>query len=157
MKKDGPCILDQTNASRKTLDLIADKWTILVLFALRNGTRRFAELRREIGGVTEKMLIQTLRNLERDGIVARKVYPTVPPKVEYSISELGWSLAPILDAISDWSYGNLGKVFASEQLLPRVRKMTFRWYRSPNWRLRLPTSRTRRLLKGTHISKLDAR
>ena len=106
MKKDapyGPCILDQTNASRKTLDLIADKWTILVLFALRSGTRRFAELRREISGVTEKMLIQTLRNLERDGIVARKVYPTVPPRVEYSISELGWSLAPILDAIIDWS------------------------------------------------------
>jgi DNA-binding HxlR family transcriptional regulator len=110
MKKDAPCILDQTNASRKTLDLIADKWTILVLFALRNGKRRFAELRREIRGVTEKMLIQTLRNLERDGIVARKVYPTVPPRVEYSISELGWSLAPILDAIIDWSYGNLGKV-----------------------------------------------
>ena len=64
------------------------KWTILVLFALRNGKRRFAELRREIRGVTEKMLIQTLRNLERDGIVARKVYPTVPPRVEYSISEL---------------------------------------------------------------------
>src|SRR6266403_1905406 len=98
-----PCILDQTNASRKTLDLIADKWTILVLFGLRNGKRRFAELRREIRGVTEKMLIQTLRNLERDGIVARKVYPTVPPRVEYSISELGWSLAPILDAIIDWS------------------------------------------------------
>src|SRR6266403_1816864 len=61
------------------------------------------ELRREIRGVTEKMLIQTLRNLERDGIVARKVYPTVPPRVEYSMSELGWSLAPILDAIIDWS------------------------------------------------------
>ena len=75
MKNDAPCILDQTNASRKTLDLIADKWTILVLFALRNGKRRFAELRREISGVTEKMLIQTLRDLERDGIVARKVYP----------------------------------------------------------------------------------
>jgi DNA-binding HxlR family transcriptional regulator len=109
MKKDAPCILDQTNASRKTLDLIADKWTILVLFALRHGKRRFAELRREIHGVTEKMLIQTLRNLERDGIVARKVYPTVPPKVEDSISELGWSLAPILDAIIDWSYGESGE------------------------------------------------
>ena len=69
MKNDAPCILDQTNASRKTLDLIADKWTILVLFALRSGKRRFAELRREISGVTEKMLIQTLRDLERDGIV----------------------------------------------------------------------------------------
>ena len=126
MKTDTPCILDQTNASRKTLDLIADKWTILVLFALRNGKRRFAELRREIRGVTEKMLIQTLRNLERDGIVGRKVYPTVPPKVEYSISELGWSLAPILDAIIDWSYGNLEKVFAARAAYEkkRVREKT---------------------------------
>ena len=113
MKKDAPCILDQTNASRQTLDLIADKWTILVLFALRGGKRRFAELRREIGGVTEKMLIQTLRKLERDGIVERKVHPTVPPMVEYRISELGWSLAPILDAIIAWSYENLVKVFAA--------------------------------------------
>ena len=105
--------MDQTNASRKTLDLIADKWTILVLFALRGGKRRFAELHREIGGITEKMLIQTLRNLERDGIVGRRVYPTVPPRVEYNISELGWSLTPVLDAIIDWSHGNLGKVFAA--------------------------------------------
>jgi len=72
------------------------------------------------------MLIQTLRDLERDGIVARKVYPTVPPKVEYSISELGWSLAPVLDAISDWSYGNLGKVFAARAAYEkkRVREKT---------------------------------
>jgi DNA-binding HxlR family transcriptional regulator len=113
MKADAPCILDQNNASRKTLELIADKWVILVLFALRGGERRFAELRREIGGITEKMLIQTLRNLERDGIVVRKVYPMVPPKVEYSISKLGWTLAPVLDAIVDWSHGHLSKVTAA--------------------------------------------
>jgi DNA-binding HxlR family transcriptional regulator len=82
-------------------------------FALRGGKRRFAELRRDIGGITEKMLIQTLRNLERDGIVDREVYPTVPPKVEYNISKLGRSLAPVLDAIVDWSHGNLEKVFAA--------------------------------------------
>jgi DNA-binding HxlR family transcriptional regulator len=112
--------------ARKTLDLIADKWTILALFALRSGKRRFAELRREFRGVTEKMLIQTLRNLERDGIVGRKVYPKVPPKVEYSISELGWSLAPILDAVIDWSYGNLEKVFAARAAYEkkRVREKT---------------------------------
>src|SRR5260370_17576238 len=121
MKKDAPCILDQTNAYRKTLDFIADKWTILALFALRNGKRRFAELRREISGVTEKMLIQTLRDLERDGIVARKVYPKVPPKVEYSISELGWSLAPVLDAIIDWVYRNLGKGFADRAAYDKKR------------------------------------
>jgi DNA-binding HxlR family transcriptional regulator len=128
MRKDAPCILDQTNASRKTLDLIADKWTILVLFALRGGKRRFAELRREIGGVAEKMLIQTLRNLERDGIVGRRVYPTVPPRVEYNISELGWSLTPVLDAIIDWSHGNLEKVFAARVAYEKkkVREATLR-------------------------------
>jgi DNA-binding HxlR family transcriptional regulator len=72
MRKGTPCILDQTNTSRKTLDLIADKWVILVLFALRNGTRRFAQMHRDIGGITQKMLIQTLRNLERDGLVLAK-------------------------------------------------------------------------------------
>jgi DNA-binding HxlR family transcriptional regulator len=58
MRKGTPCILDQTNTSRKTLDLIADKWVILILFALRNGTRRFAQMHRDIGGITQKMLIQ---------------------------------------------------------------------------------------------------
>jgi DNA-binding HxlR family transcriptional regulator len=113
MKKGTPCILDQSNTSRKTLDLIANKWAILILFALRNGERRFAEMHRDIGGITEKMLIQTLRNLERDGLVERKVYPVVPPKVEYRISKLGHSLAPVLDAIVAWSYGNLVKVHAA--------------------------------------------
>jgi DNA-binding HxlR family transcriptional regulator len=113
MEKGTPCILDQSNASRKTLSLIANEWAILVLFSLRNGKQRFAEMRQTIGGITEKMLIQTLRNLERDGLISRKVYPVVPPKVEYQISPLGHSLAPILDAIAAWSYGNLIKVHSA--------------------------------------------
>ena len=115
MEKGTPCILDQSNASRKTLDLIANKWAILVLFALRNGERRFAQLHKDIGGITEKMLIQTLRNLERDGLIQRKVFAVVPPKVEYRISPLGHSLAPVLDAIVAWSYGNLTKVHAARK------------------------------------------
>jgi DNA-binding HxlR family transcriptional regulator len=113
MQKGTPCILDQSNASRKTLSLIANKWAILVLFSLRNGKQRFAEMHRGIGGITEKMLIQTLRNLERDGLISRRVYPVVPPKVEYQISQLGHSLTPILDAIVAWSYGNLTKVHSA--------------------------------------------
>jgi DNA-binding HxlR family transcriptional regulator len=122
MRKGTPCILDQTNTSRKTLDLIADKWVILVLFALRNGTRRFAQMHRDIGGITQKMLIQTLRNLERDGLVSRKVYPVVPPKVEYRLSPLGDSLAPVLNAIVDWSHGNLEKVHAARAAYEKKHK-----------------------------------
>jgi DNA-binding HxlR family transcriptional regulator len=122
MRKGTPCILDQTNTSRKTLDLIADKWVILILFALRNGTRRFAQMHRDIGGITQKMLIQTLRNLERDGLVSRKVYPVVPPKVEYRLSPLGDSLAPILNAIVDWSHGNLEKVHAARAAYEKKHK-----------------------------------
>jgi DNA-binding HxlR family transcriptional regulator len=79
-------------------------------------TKRAAAIRsnaRDIGGITQKMLIQTLRNLERDGLISRKVYPVVPPKVEYRISPLGDSLAPILNAIVDWSHVNLEKVHAA--------------------------------------------
>jgi DNA-binding HxlR family transcriptional regulator len=110
MRKGIPCILDQTDTSRKTLDLIADKWVILVLVALRDGPRRFAEMHKIIGGITQKMLTQNLRSMERDGLNSRKVYPVVPPKVEYKLSPLGESLAPVLNAIVDWSHGNLMKV-----------------------------------------------
>lgn len=107
------CILDQSNPSRETLDLIADKWVVLVVFALRDGEKRFAQLHRAIEGVTQKMLIQTLRNMERDGLISRKIYPVVPPKVEYRLSPLGQSLKPLLIAISDWAEANLKKVHSA--------------------------------------------
>lgn len=89
--------------TRILLDRIADKWTVLVVGALVEKTKRFGQLRREIGGVSQKMLTQTLRQLERDGVVARKIYASVPPKVEYSLTELGRSLVSILDNIRKWS------------------------------------------------------
>jgi DNA-binding HxlR family transcriptional regulator len=89
--------------TRMVLDRIADKWTVLIIGALENKTKRFGELRREIGGVSQKMLTQTLRGLERDGLVARVVYASVPPKVEYSLTELGRTLVRILEAIRQWS------------------------------------------------------
>jgi len=98
------------------LDRIADKWTVLVVGALDDKTKRFGELRREIGGVSQKMLTQTLRGLERDGLVARMVYASVPPKVEYSLTELGRTLVRILEAIRDWSEENIEDVLKARSV-----------------------------------------
>ena len=89
--------------TRIVLDRIADKWSVLIVGSLVNKTKRFGELRREIGGVSQKMLTQTLRGLERDGLVARMVYASVPPKVEYSLTDLGSTLVHILEPIRTWS------------------------------------------------------
>ncbi len=85
-----------------TLSLIGDKWKILILRDLLPGTKRFSELRRSIGTVSQKVLTAQLRAMEKDGLVQRKVYAEVPPKVEYSLTELGKSLKPILDALWQW-------------------------------------------------------
>ena len=89
--------------SRVVLSRIADKWTALIIHVLATGTRRYATLQREIGGISQKMLTQTLRSLERDGLVARKVHPVVPPKVEYTLTPLGRTLIEPLNAICHWS------------------------------------------------------
>jgi DNA-binding HxlR family transcriptional regulator len=96
--------------TRMVLNRIADKWTVLIVGALEDKTKRFGELRREIGGVSQKMLTQTLRQLERDGVVVRTIYASVPPKVEYSLTELGHTLIRILDAIRKWSENNIKDV-----------------------------------------------
>jgi DNA-binding HxlR family transcriptional regulator len=98
------------------LDRIADKWTVLIVGALEDKKKRFGELRREIGGVSQKMLTQTLRGLERDGLVARVVYASVPPKVEYSLTELGRTLVPILEEIRGWSEKNIEDVLNARKV-----------------------------------------
>lgn len=108
-----PNIMLATCPSRQVLDLIADKWVVLVVRALSFGTRRHGEISRAIEGISEKMLSQTLRSLERDGIVQRKVYPVIPPKVEYSLTELGWSLNEVCNALSQWAEGHIGEVNAA--------------------------------------------
>ena len=85
-----------------TLMLIGDKWKVLILRDLLPGTKRFGELKKSIGTVSQKVLSAQLRDMERNGLVTRKVYPEVPPRVEYSLTELGRSLKPILDAMWDW-------------------------------------------------------
>ena len=101
--------------TRLVLDRIADKWTVLIIGSLANGTRRFGELRREIDGISQKMLTQTLRGMERDGLVTRKVYPTVPPKVEYSLTKLGKTLTDVLEEIRNWSEGHIDKVLKAQK------------------------------------------
>ena len=82
--------------------LIGDKWKVLILRDLMPGTKRFGELKKSIGGVSQKVLTAQLRDMEEKGLVSRKVYAEVPPRVEYSLTELGKSLNPILDAMRAW-------------------------------------------------------
>jgi DNA-binding HxlR family transcriptional regulator len=86
-----------------TLDIIGGRWKVPILWHLFSGTLRFSELRRALPDITQKMLIQQLRELEHDGVVARKVYPEVPPKVEYSLTPRGLSLRPVVEAMCHWA------------------------------------------------------
>jgi DNA-binding HxlR family transcriptional regulator len=105
------CVLDLACASRRLFEAISGKWSPLVVMALKDGgKKRHGELRRGLEGISQKMLIQTLRDLERNGLVERKVYPVVPPKVEYSLTPLGRSLQPFLEAICQWSERHLEEV-----------------------------------------------
>src|SRR5438270_7562001 len=114
MPKSSPAsVLDAQCPSRLVLDRIADKWTALIIQLLSKQTLRYAELHREIGGISQKMLTQTLRSLERDGLVERKVYPVVPPKVEYSLSKLGRTLIEPLRALCRWSEKHLAELEAN--------------------------------------------
>lgn len=90
-----------------SINLIGGKYKALILWKLMGGTLRFSELRREVPGATPKMLTQQLRELENDGLVKRVVFPVVPPKVEYSLSEFGRSIQPVLEAMYSWGSGYL--------------------------------------------------
>jgi DNA-binding HxlR family transcriptional regulator len=108
-------ILDQACPSRLALDMLMDKWTPLVIFLLHNGPQRYTHLKRQIGGVTQKMLTQTLRKLEREGLVARTVYPTSPPTVEYALTSLGETLYEPLEQLFSWT-----RTYGAQ--LPSIRK-----------------------------------
>ncbi|MFI8961382.1 winged helix-turn-helix transcriptional regulator [Streptomyces sp. NPDC053493] len=99
--------------SRQLLDRISDKWVTLLLNALADGPRRYAELGRTVAGVSQKMLTQTLRGLERDGLVTRTVTPSVPVRVDYALTPLGVSLLPVVRAIKEWADGHIEEVAAA--------------------------------------------
>jgi DNA-binding HxlR family transcriptional regulator len=100
--------------TRKALDRIADKWTVLVVGLLADEPRRFSELKRSIEGISQKMLTQTLRTLERDGLVSRMVYAEVPPRVVYELTPLGETLIDPIIAIRDWAYQSMGAVLEAQ-------------------------------------------
>ena len=85
-----------------TLMLIGDKWKVLILRDLMSGTKRFSELKKSIGTVSQKVLTAQLRDMEEKGLLTRKVYAEVPPRVEYTLTEAGYSVKPVLDAMADW-------------------------------------------------------
>jgi len=107
-----PCVLNAGCPSRDLLSRIGDKWTALIFRCLARRTLRYNELQREVSGISQKMLTQTLRALEHDGLVTRKVYPVIPPMVEYSLTPLGRTLVRPLHAICHWAEHHLPKIEA---------------------------------------------
>lgn len=106
-------ILDETCPSRKVLNLIAEKWVVLVIYALSlDDRRRYSELQQRIGGISQKMLTQTLRRMEANGLVERTVYPVVPPVVEYELTPLGRTLLEPIHALKLWAESHLHEVEA---------------------------------------------
>lgn len=101
--------------SRKLLDRISDKWVTLVLVSLTDGPKRFSELSRHMAGVSQKMLTQTLRSLERDGLLTREVTPTVPVRVDYELTDLGRSLLPVLALMKAWAEEHMTRVHLAQE------------------------------------------
>lgn len=97
MKKDLPACPVET-----TMQLISDKWKVLIIRDLLDGTKRFGELKKSVGNITQKVLTNHLRSMEESGLLTRKVYAEVPPKVEYTLTETGYSLQPVMDAMVAW-------------------------------------------------------
>jgi len=110
-----PCVLNAGCPSRGVLARVCDKWTALIIRSLAARTLRYNELQREVAGISQKMLTQTLRALEEDGVISRKVYPVIPPMVEYSLTPLGRTLVKPLHAICEWAEKNLPKIEAHQK------------------------------------------
>ena len=110
-----PDVFSEKCPSRAVLNHITSRWGVLVLIALQDGVLRFSALRRRIGGVSERMLAQTLRQLEKDGFIRRKAHPVVPPHVDYSLTPLGEEVACKMRDLVVWLEGNLDKILKAPQ------------------------------------------
>lgn len=110
----GPDLLNACVPVRATLSRIGDKWSVLIVMALCTGPLRFNELKRAVEGITQRMLTLTLRGMERDGLVAREVFPTTPPRVEYRLTDLGLSLRGPVEAIGRWAVANEAGISAAQ-------------------------------------------
>jgi DNA-binding HxlR family transcriptional regulator len=101
--------------TRQILDLIANRWSVLVIGCLSDGVLRFTDIKHRVGGISQKMLTQTLRQLERNGILTRTVYAEVPPRVEYALTPLGQTLHGLVGAIYDWADNHIDEVTQAQQ------------------------------------------
>ena len=110
-----PDVYEERCPTRLVLDRIADKWAVLILDLLRGGPVRFNQIRRTIKGISQKVLSQTLKKLERDGLVTRSVFPTVPVTVEYALTPLGRTLTDTIAALAHWAEHNIEAVLAAQQ------------------------------------------
>ena len=102
-------------AVSEILNRVGDKWSVLIVVTLAEGAKRFNELRREIPSISQRMLTLTLRGLERDGLVSRTVTPSIPPRVDYDLTELGRSLQKPVAALAEWSIANIGAVYTAQE------------------------------------------
>jgi DNA-binding HxlR family transcriptional regulator len=109
-----PIHSDECPKLGKVLSRIGDKWSVLVIIILSRGTRRFSDLKRDIGGISQRMLTICLRGLERDGLVKRTVYPVVPPRVEYELTALGRSLCEPVLALGNWARNHIAEIDAAQ-------------------------------------------
>jgi DNA-binding HxlR family transcriptional regulator len=108
--------------TRQLLDRISDKWVVLVLTLLKDGPKRFSVLKREIEGISQKMLSQTLRALEQDGLLTRRAFPTVPVTVEYELTTLGRSLNIALSPAIEWAISNMSRVLKARESFDKSKK-----------------------------------
>ena len=108
-------VYDSSCPSRTALHRVGDRWTALIIGLRAERPHRFGELRRRIGGISQKMLTQTLRSLERDGLVSRQAFATVPVTVEYSLTPLGETLVPVLGAVRDWAEDHIDEVLSARR------------------------------------------
>lgn len=104
------------------LSRIGDKWSVLVIMLLANGPRRFNEIKRMVGGISQRMLTLTLRGLERDGLVTRTVFPTIPPRVDYELTELGRSLRGPVENLGSWAFDNLPQIQTAREKFDSTRE-----------------------------------
>jgi len=107
-------------ATRESLTRVGDKWSVLIVVVLGDGAKRFSDLKRSIDGISQRMLTLTLRGLERDGLVARTVYPTVPPRVDYALTPLGETLLEPVSALALWAQGHRAEIYRAREAFDKL-------------------------------------
>lgn len=120
MTRGNPHVTEDCRAVSAVLARIGDKWSVLIVSRLGNGPIRFNALKRDIGGISQRMLTLTLRGLERDGLITRTVFPTVPPRVDYALTALGRSLLVPVSALGDWARKNRGRIEEAQAKFDRA-------------------------------------